>query len=122
MGALSEDAGLDQELLFEDDMRLILPASHRWAKRDEVTLDDLQQEPFIIRESGSGTLKSIQMSFEQKGLSIRKLNVVSEIGSTEAVLQAIKAEAGISISPIAFEFPSFGVNLRPFLGRKGLRI
>lgn len=97
VGALSEDAGIEQEILFEDEMRLIVPASQRWSGKTEVTLDALQKEPFIIRESGSGTLKSIQRSFEQKGRSIRKLNVCAEMGSTEAVLQAIKAEAGVSI-------------------------
>lgn len=97
VGALSEDAGIEQEILFEDEMRLIVPASHRWSGKTEVSLDALQKEPFIIRESGSGTLKSIQRSFEQKGRSIRKLNVCAEMGSTEAVLQAIKAEAGVSI-------------------------
>jgi len=97
VGALSEDGGIEQEVLFEDDMRLIVPASHRWAEKGQVTLDELQTEPFIIRESGSGTLKSIQRSFEQKGCSIRKLKVTAEMGSTEAVVQAIKAEAGVSI-------------------------
>lgn len=97
VGALSEEGGIEQEILFEDDMRLIVPVSHRWAKRAEVTLEDLQKEPFIIRESGSGTLKSIMRSFEQRGFSMSKLNVSAEMGSTEAVLQAIKAEAGVSI-------------------------
>ncbi len=98
VGALSEeDGGVHQELLFEDEMRLVIPPSHQWSSKEQVTLDDLQKEPFIIRESGSGTLKSIQQSFEQKGSSIRKLNVAAEMGSTEAVLQAIKAEAGVSI-------------------------
>jgi DNA-binding transcriptional LysR family regulator len=62
-----------------------------------VSLDDLQKEPFIIRESGSGTLKSIQRSFELKGRSINNLKVSAEMGSTEAVVQAIKAAAGVSI-------------------------
>lgn len=98
VGALSEeDAGIEQELLFEDDMRLIVPAAHRWSGKEEATLDDLQKEPFIIRESGSGTLKSIRRSLERKGRSVQELNVSAEMGSTEAVVQAIKAEAGVSI-------------------------
>lgn len=97
VGALSEDGGIEQEVLLEDDMRLIVPATHRWSKRAQVTLDDLRKEPFIIRESGSGTLKSIQRRFEQKGFSVRNLKVSAEMGSTEAVLQAIKSGAGVSI-------------------------
>ena len=97
VGAQAEDGRIDQDLLFQDEMRLIVPASHKWAKMETIGLDELQKEPFIIRESGSGTLKSIQRSFEQKGRSIRKLNVTAEMGSTEAVRQAVKAEAGVSI-------------------------
>ena len=98
VGALSEEGrDIEQELLLEDKMRLIVPATHRWSGKEAVSLDDLQKEPFIIRESGSGTLKSIQQSFERKGFSIQKLNVSAEMGSTEAVVQAIKAGAGVSI-------------------------
>ena len=97
VGAQTEDNRINQDLLFQDEMRLIVPASHKWAKMKSIALDVLQKEPFIIRESGSGTLKSIQRIFEQKGRSIRKLNVTAEMGSTEAVRQAIKAEAGVSI-------------------------
>jgi DNA-binding transcriptional LysR family regulator len=97
VGAQAEDGSLDQDLLFQDEMRLIVPASHKWAEKENVGLDELQKEPFIIRESGSGTLKSIQRSFEQKGRSIRKLNIAAEMGSTEAVRQAVKADAGVSI-------------------------
>ena len=97
VGALSDEGAVNQELLFKDEMRLVVSAAHRWAKREEIDLEDLQKEPFIIRESGSGTRKSIQKSLEQNGFSIRKLNVTAEMGSTEAVLQAVKADAGVSI-------------------------
>ena len=97
VGAQAEDGRIDQTLLFQDEMRLIVSAAHRWAEKKNIGLDELEKEPFIIRESGSGTLKSIQRSFEQKGRSVRKLNVIAEMGSTEAVRQAVKAEAGVSI-------------------------
>jgi DNA-binding transcriptional LysR family regulator len=97
VGAFSEDVGLDQEEMFEDDMRLIVPADHKWAGKEDISLDELKKEPFIVRERGSGTRISIQQSFREKGRSIRNLNIASEMGSTEAVLQAIKAGAGVSI-------------------------
>lgn len=97
VGAQEDDGRINQELLIQDDMRLIVPGNHPWAGKNSIGLDELQKEPFIIRESGSGTLKSIQRSFEKKGRSLRKLNIAAEMGSTEAVRQAIKAEAGVSI-------------------------
>jgi DNA-binding transcriptional LysR family regulator len=97
VGARVEDSRIIQEPLIQDDMRIIVPASHTWAERKSISLGMLQKEPFIIREKGSGTLQSIQQRFLQKGHNIEELNIVAEMGSTEAVRQAIKAHAGVSI-------------------------
>ena len=97
VGARVDDSRLVQEPLVQDDLRIIVPASHKWAEKQMVTLEMLQKEPFIIREKGSGTLKSIQKCFLEKNRHIEELNIIAEMGSTEAVRQAIKAQAGISI-------------------------
>ncbi len=97
VGARVEDSRILQEPLVEDNLRVIVPANHKWAMRKSVSLDMLKKEPFIIREKGSGTLLSIQKRLRQQDFSIEELNVVAEMGSTEAVRQAIKALAGISI-------------------------
>jgi len=102
VGARAGDKKLTQQKLIEDELRLIVPASHKWSKQVSVDLNDLLTEPFIIRERGSGTLASLDSSLREKGKSINKLNVVAEMGSTEAVVQGIKGRIGISIlSPIA---------------------
>jgi DNA-binding transcriptional LysR family regulator len=97
VGAESREKNILQERLIEDQMRLIVPASHSWSGLNKVSLNRLLTEPFIAREHGSGTLKSIQGSFKQKGRSVEELNIVAEMGSTEAVRQAIKDGIGVSI-------------------------
>lgn len=97
VGALSNDNVLDQVPLLSDEMVLAIPKDHKWKKRKKIKLEELVKEPFIIREAGSGTLKSIDHALRQKNLSIDELNIVAEMGSTEAVRQAIKSKAGISI-------------------------
>jgi DNA-binding transcriptional LysR family regulator len=102
VGALSADKHLIQEKLIEDEMRLIVPDGHKWAGRKQLSLKALSGEPFISREPGSGTLKSVQKSFNQQGLIFEHLKIVAEMGSTEAVIQGIKHHIGVSIlSPIA---------------------
>ncbi len=96
VGAGTGDKRVSQEKLIEDEMRVIVPESHRWAKRKSITADMLIREPFIIRERGSGTLKSIQNSLSRSGYSIADLRVVAEMGSTEAVIQGIKNKVGVS--------------------------
>lgn len=97
VGALSTNAGVLQTQLVEDEMCLVVPTGHRWWRKKRITPQQLCSEPFILREQGSGTLKSIQTSFSEAGLSINDLKVVARIGSTEAIRQGIKNHMGISI-------------------------
>jgi DNA-binding transcriptional LysR family regulator len=97
VGAVSNHKGILQTHLVEDEMCLVIATDHRWAAKKRITRKQLLTEPFILREPGSGTLKSIQASFSEVGLNINELNVVARIGSTEAIRQAIKTRMGVSI-------------------------
>jgi DNA-binding transcriptional LysR family regulator len=57
----------------------------------------LVDEPFIMRESGSGTRISMEKKLQQLGISTDSLNIITEVGSTTAVKQSIKANLGISL-------------------------
>jgi DNA-binding transcriptional LysR family regulator len=97
VGAKAETRKIVQEKLIEDEMCLIVPAGHRWAGQKRVSLKPLVSEPFILREHGSGTLKSLGQNLSRCGYSIEDLNVVAELGSTQAICQGIKTGAGVSV-------------------------
>ncbi len=97
VGGKAETQKIIQKKLIEDEMRLIVPAGHRWAGQKRIALKQLVTEPFILREQGSGTLKSLHQSFVDRGYSIEDLKVVAELGSTQAICQGIKTGAGVSI-------------------------
>lgn len=97
VGARSDDVQLDQKQLLKDEMRVVVPSGHPWARRKQISLADLKAAPFIIREPGSGTLKSLEKSLHKQNCSINDFHVTAEMGSTEAVRQGIKNRVGISI-------------------------
>jgi DNA-binding transcriptional LysR family regulator len=97
VGAEVKNRSLSQEKVLNDRMRLIVPAGHPWAIKKRVPLAALLTEPFIVRERGSGTLQSIQESLSKIGRGLDELNIVAEMGSTEAIRQAIKNRVGVSI-------------------------
>jgi DNA-binding transcriptional LysR family regulator len=97
VGAKSKDPRIAQEKVIEDEMRLIVPAAHPWAGQKSIPFNRLTTEPFISRERGSGTLKSIQTCLSRGAASMEALTIVAEMGSTEAVCQGIKNGVGISI-------------------------
>ncbi len=97
VGARNKDKRLVQTKLMNDELRVILPNGHQWAGRRQIDLQDLAKEPFIIRERGSGTLMAIEEKLSEAGLSSRGMNIVAELGSTQAVIQGVKHQVGISI-------------------------
>jgi len=104
VGAEKKDKRIYQEILIDDEMRLIIPSDHRWGKKKSIGIKMLLEEPFIIRERGSGTLKSIELNLNKTGYDLSDLKIAAQMGSTEAVRQGIKSKAGVSIlSTIAVE-------------------
>jgi DNA-binding transcriptional LysR family regulator len=91
--------------LWEDELVVALPSTHRWAAKKEVPIQEVLQEPFISRELGSGTLKSMEPYLQGAGLKgIDSLKVVARLGTSTAVKEGVKAGLGISIlSAIALE-------------------
>ena len=102
VGAKTKNPNASQEKLMEDNMCLIVPGDHKWADKTEIDINMLSKEPFIIREQGSGTLKSIQKSLGNTDFSLEEFRIIAEMGSTAAVIQSIKNHVGVSIlSPVA---------------------
>ena len=97
VGARSRERTISHVRFIEDILVLVLPAAHKWAKRSSIAVAELAKEPFIIRERGSGTRKSIEDVLKRGGYSLGIFNIVAEMGSTESVCQGIKAGVGISI-------------------------
>ncbi len=97
VGARFEEGRVAYEPYAQDELVLAVPASHPWAGRSTVQPGDLRQQPFIMRERGSGTRKVMEEALAAQRLDSSHLNVVLEVTGNEAVRQALKAGAGIAV-------------------------
>jgi DNA-binding transcriptional LysR family regulator len=97
VGARSHDKLLQQIAVMTDDMCLVVPCDHPWSRLRRIKITELLGAPFIIREAGSGTLRSLEQQLQKRGFTVADLNIVAEMGSTEAVRQGIKNGVGLSI-------------------------
>jgi len=97
VGARIDDPGITQEKLILDEMKLIVPPGHKWAKRTFVDVSKLFEEKMIAREKGSGTWQSICKSLEAAGFNSNNLNTCVTMGNTVSVIQGILHHVGISI-------------------------
>jgi DNA-binding transcriptional LysR family regulator len=97
VGARMKNNKLEFERLFDDELVLAISPNHQWSERSSISLEELADAPFIMREQGSGTRMTMLQILEQTDFDPQSLNVVAEMGSTDAIRQAIKAEVGVSI-------------------------
>ena len=79
--------------------RLVLAttADHPWAGKGPVSLAQLVNEPLIQRDPSSGTRHVLGQLLKKHGINPEQLKVVAEMGTTEAVRQAVKAGIGVAI-------------------------
>ncbi len=72
---------------------IVAGADHPLVGRTALTLDDIAQETMIVREAGSGTRLAMEGFFREHAI---EPNIDMEMGSNEAIKQAVVAGLGIS--------------------------
>jgi DNA-binding transcriptional LysR family regulator len=97
VGARPASRALEAKELMPDELVVVVPAAHPWATRRTTTLGDLQKEPMVVRERGSGSREAVEHALQEAGISLASLRIVGEMGSTQAVKQAVRAGVGIAL-------------------------
>lgn len=89
---------LHSQPLWQDRLILAVPKGHRWIGLPAVSVQDLLEAPFVMREKGSATREILgDFLAQHAGIDLGQLNVVAEMGSSEAVKEAVIAGLGVSI-------------------------
>ena len=94
LGQPPEGLGAIYEPFLDNHLVVLAPNDHPLVGKRNISLAQLATEPFIIREAGSGTRMAVERLFHEQGL---KLKVRMELGSNEAIKQAIIGGLGISV-------------------------
>jgi DNA-binding transcriptional LysR family regulator len=97
VGARPAARTLEAKELMPDELVVVVAATHPWATRRVTTLADLQKEPMVVRERGSGSRDAVEHALQEAGISPASLRLVGEMGSTQAVKQAVRAGVGIAL-------------------------
>ena len=80
--------------LWEEELVLIVPPDHPFAGRREISLAELQGQPFIMSEKGSGVREITEKILAGAKVSAR---VVMELGENEAMKRAVASGLGITL-------------------------
>jgi DNA-binding transcriptional LysR family regulator len=97
VGRKADDPRLDFRFLARDRMVLVVPPGHPLGRRKKVSVKQLARHPLVVREVGSGLRHCFEKALDRAGLSLSDLRVALELGSNEAIKEAVLQGVGIAI-------------------------
>ena len=89
-----EEIDLYSQSFLDNPLVVVANKNHNLAGSTDIPIASLDGEPFIMREQGSGTREAVLKLFKKNNISVK---VRLELGSNEAIKQAIAGGLGISV-------------------------
>ncbi len=94
MSQIPEHLDINCEAFLDNPLVVLAPINHPLASEKNIPISKLTNEAFIMREPGSGTRRAVQQLFDENDVQVK---VKLELGSNEAIKQAIAGGLGISV-------------------------
>lgn len=94
LGQPPEELEAESEPFLSNPLVVLAPVNHPLVGKKKIPLARLAQEPFLLREPGSGTRMAVERLFAEHGLTTK---VRMELGSNEAIKQVIVGGLGVSV-------------------------
>ncbi len=97
VGRKTDNPHLEFRYLASDRMVLVVPPGDALSKQKKVSVKQLPRHPLILREVGSGLRHCFERSLDKAGLSLADLRIALELGSNEAIKEAVLRGVGVAM-------------------------
>lgn len=94
LGQPPEELDVESAAFLENPLVVLASRNHPLAHQESISLKRLAEEPFLVREPGSGTRQAFERLMRKHGL---RVNVKMEIGSNEAIKHAVASGLGLAV-------------------------
>lgn len=93
MGRVPDEMACEAIAFVTNPMAIVSSPTHPLSRRKQLSFKDLENEEFVVRESGSGTRQAMERLFEENHT---QLKIAMEMPSNETIKQAVTAGMGLS--------------------------
>ncbi|AWR85469.1 LysR family transcriptional regulator [Meiothermus taiwanensis] len=111
--------GFERQLFYEDELVVIVPPEHPWARKEEIAPEQLAEVPLIVREPGAMTFRVLGSALEQAGLEV---NPIFYTDNHEVTKRLVLEGAGVGIVSSVVVRPNVRVGNLRALRLKGLEL
>ncbi len=92
VGAKDETRKLVYQAFLDDLIVFVAPPDYA----DSVGIEEIKRYPLLVREAGSGTRKCFDVALRKKGITPADMQIVAELGDTQAIKEAVKQGMGVA--------------------------
>jgi DNA-binding transcriptional LysR family regulator len=86
------------QLLLTDEIMLITPKNHPWAKRDFIEVEELLEEKYILPGGNTTTYLKVNEALAVKNMSLLQLDSFLTLDNAEAIVLSVNKGLGLSFS------------------------
>jgi DNA-binding transcriptional LysR family regulator len=97
VGRKTDNPHLAFRYLASDRIVLVVPPGHALSRRKRVSIKQFAGHALVLREVGSGLRHCFEKSLERAGRSLADLRVALELGSNEAIKEAVLRGMGVAV-------------------------
>jgi DNA-binding transcriptional LysR family regulator len=90
------EEGLLEVTVGSDELVLLMPPSHPLAKRKQVTMEDVAEEPVVAHNDPSPARERVLRLFEQRHVPLR---MVISLPSLDGIKRAVELQLGVALLP-----------------------
>ncbi len=95
IGTQAKDKNIISRKFLDDELILVAPSGYRGSV---LSRNELKTVPLLLRETGSGSRAAIEMHLKKAGIALESLNIAAEMGSSQALIQAVKSGMGLAFT------------------------
>lgn len=99
---VTHDSQLVSEAFRDDELVLLFAPGHHWENQISVIPNQLKEEPFLMRECGSGGRQILESALLLHDITIEP---AWESISTQAIVQAVASGLGVAVLPLLLVEP-----------------
>lgn len=91
------ERGLHLTRLWRDELVLVTPTRHPWARRSSVPLKELKDQPLILLGDGNNTRLALQQRLRKEGVELAELQILAELSDPIGVIGMVEASLGVTV-------------------------
>lgn len=69
----------------KDELVLVTHTGSKYARHEEINMEEFLSIPLVLRENGSGTLEVLEAALAEHHVKLSQLHVLMQLGSTESI-------------------------------------